>query len=154
MLARGRQRAVHGEIVRARHQQLLGREARDHFVAGFGDHDFFLDARRAPAVLRGPESFEREHHAGLDLVGMFQRNQPADHRLLPDRQADAVAELQREGRFFIGEAELLRLGPHRGDFAGGAARTDQRDGRIQIIAAALVGVDQRVRARSRWLKQR
>ena len=139
-------------ILRARDQQLFGREARDHFVAGFRDHDFFFDARRAPAVLRRPERFEREHHAGLDFMRVLQRNQPADHRLFPNREADAVAELQREGRFFVGKSELLRLGPNRGDLRRRAAGPHQRDGRVQIIAAARVGVDQRGRCRSRSRK--
>ncbi len=109
------------------------------------DDDLFFDARGAPAIGRRPERFEREHHARLDLVRMFERNQAADHRLFPDGQPDAVAVLQREGSFFIGEAELLRLGPHRGDFRGGAAGPDQLDGGIEIFAAALVGIDHGVR---------
>src|SRR5271165_6459048 len=66
------ERTIHREIVSAGHQQFFGREARDDFVAGFGDHDFFFDAGRAPSIGRGPESFEREHHARLDFAGMFQ----------------------------------------------------------------------------------
>ena len=145
VFAHGRQRPVHGEVVRARDQQLLGREARDHFVARFRDDDLFLDARRAPAVGGRPECFQREHHARLEFVRVIQRDQPADHRLFPDRQPDPVAELQRERRLFVREAELLRLRPHRGHLRGSAARPDQFDGGVEIFAAALVGVDHRVR---------
>ena len=56
-----------------------------------------------------------------------------------------MAELQRERGFFVGEAELLGLGPHRRDLRGGAAGTNQLDRRVEIIAAALVGVDHGVR---------
>ena len=49
---------------------------------------------------------EGEHHARLDLVRVVERDQPADHRLLPDRQADAVAHLQREGRLLVREADV------------------------------------------------
>ena len=69
----------------ARDEQLFRREARDDFVAGFGHDDFFLDARRAPAVLRGPERLERKDHSGLDLAWMLFRYQFADYRFLPDR---------------------------------------------------------------------
>ncbi len=133
-------------IMRARDHQFFGGETRDDFVAGFGDHDLFLDARGAPAVFRRPEGFEREHHSGFDFVRMFERNQAADHGLFPNGQPDAVAELQSERGLFVGESELLRLGPDGGDFRGGAAGADQRNGRVQIFAAALVGVHQRVRA--------
>src|SRR5580698_4159111 len=49
-LARGGQRSVDREIVRARHQQLFRGEARDHFVSRRRNYDFFFNARRAPAV--------------------------------------------------------------------------------------------------------
>src|SRR3712207_8305932 len=43
-----------------------------------------------------PERLEREHHALLDLLGVVQRDEPAEDRLLPDREPDAVAELERD----------------------------------------------------------
>ena len=76
---------------------------------------------------------------------MLERHEPADDRLLPDRQADAVAELQRERRFLVREAEVLRPGPHRRDLRGRAAGTNQLDRRVEIVAAPLVRVDERVR---------
>src|ERR1019366_2705620 len=118
------QGALHRVIVGAGDEEFVGGEARDDLVARFGDDDFFFDAGRAPAVLCGPEGFEREDHAGLDFVGVLQRNEAADDGLFPDRKADAVAVLQAEGGFFVGEAEFLRFGPDFGDFAGLTARAD------------------------------
>src|SRR5438094_2893613 len=52
-------------------RSFLRREARDDFVTRRRDDDFFFDARRAPAVLAGPERSE-EHTSELqspyDLV--------------------------------------------------------------------------------------
>jgi hypothetical protein len=39
----------------------------------------------------------------------------ADDRALVQRQAEAVAELQAEGRQLVGKAEFLGLGPDLGD---------------------------------------
>src|SRR4029077_4241143 len=50
-LSRRGQRTVHRVVVRARHQKLLRREACDYFVARRRNDNFFLDARRAPAIL-------------------------------------------------------------------------------------------------------
>src|SRR5712692_14530 len=50
MLARGRQRPVDGEIMRARHQQLFSRKACDDLVAGLGDDDFLFDPGGAPSI--------------------------------------------------------------------------------------------------------
>src|ERR1700689_5283694 len=94
--ADGRQRAVDSEIVRAGHQKFFRRETRDHFVSGWRNYNFFFDARRAPSVGRRPERFQRKHHAGLDFYRVLERNQTADHGLLPDSESDAVAILQRE----------------------------------------------------------
>src|SRR5882762_1838430 len=145
MLPRGLERPIDGHIGRARHKKFFGREACDDFVAGFSDYNFLLDARGAPTVARRPECFECEHHARLDLVRMLERHEPTDYRLLPDRETDSVAVLQRERRFFIWEAELLRLWPYRGDFSRCASGTNQRNRRVQILAAAFVGVDHRTR---------
>src|ERR1700719_2193888 len=94
--SRGRQRTVHRVIVRARHQKLLCGKARNDFVPRRSDHDFFFNARRAPAIGRRPECFKRENHARLDFHRMLERNETADDRLLPDRQPDAVSVLQSE----------------------------------------------------------
>src|SRR5919204_222616 len=74
------------------------REAGDHLAAVGRHHELLLDPRRRPAVGGRPEGLEREHHPLLDRLGMVERHEPADDRLLPDREADAVAELQRERR--------------------------------------------------------
>ena len=42
---------------------------------------------------------------------MVERDQPAEDRLLPDRQADAVPVLQGERGLLVGEAELLGAWP-------------------------------------------
>src|SRR6202023_869295 len=135
------QRAVYREIVRAADEKFFRRKARDDFVVGRSDHDFFFNARRTPAIGRRPESFQREYHARLNLDRMVERNQATDHGFFPDREADAVAVLQRKASFFVGESELFCLRPHRGNLGGGAARANQFDGGIEIITAALVGVD-------------
>src|SRR5579871_866807 len=144
VFALGGQRTLDRVVMSAGDHQLFGRELGDDFVAGWRHDDFFFDARGAPAVLRRPERFEREDHARLKRVRMIQRNQAADHWLFPDRQADAVAVLQSEGGLFVREAELLRLRPNRGNFGGGAAGANQLDGGIEVIAAALVSVNQGV----------
>src|SRR5206468_10449154 len=43
------------------------------------------------------------------------------------------------------EAGLFGRRPDRGHLAGGGARPDQVDRRVEVIAAALVGVEQRTR---------
>src|SRR5258708_17295892 len=108
-----------------RDRQLLGREQRDHAAALVGDHDLFLDARRRIAVLGGAVGFEREHHAFLDLGRMGERDDAADDWPLVQRQPEAMAELQTEGRHLVRKAELLRLWPHAADLVGADARLDQ-----------------------------
>jgi len=140
--------AAGGEILRARHHQLLGREAREHFVAGLGHDDFFLDSRRAPStVFRRPERFEREHQAGLS----FRRNVRAKPkrlitRLLPDREPDSVAELQRERRpLHPGNPNSCALGQTAATSAVRSARPDQFNRGVQIVAAAAIGIIESVR---------
>ena len=58
---------------------------------------------------------------------------------------DPVTELQREGGLLVGEAELLRRRPDRCDVAGRGPGPDQVDGRVEQVATALVGVDERPR---------
>ena len=72
---------------------------------------------------------------------MIERNQSADHRLLPDREADSVAVLQSECVFFILETEILSFRPHCSDLGCGATGTHQLNSGIKIVAAALVGID-------------
>ena len=64
----------------------------------------------------------------------------AEDRLLPDREPDAMAVLQREGGFLVREAELLRRRPHLDDLGGGRARAHQGDRAVHVVAGALVGV--------------
>jgi hypothetical protein len=53
-------------VLAAGDHQVLGREPRDHVAAVCGDDQLLFDSRRRPAVGRGPERLEREHHALLD----------------------------------------------------------------------------------------
>src|ERR1700757_2913548 len=126
-LARSRQRTVHREVVSARNQKFFGREARDDFVARRSDHDLFFNASGAPSVRRRPERLQRENHSRLDLTGMVERHESADDWLLPDREANAVAILQSESRFFVRESEVCRFRPYRRDFRGRASRAYQLD---------------------------
>src|SRR5262249_33922991 len=66
----------------------------------------------------------------------------ADHRLLPDGEADAAAVLQSEARLLVREAELLGLGPYRRDLGRRPTRPHELDGGVEILAAALICVDQ------------
>ena len=52
-----------------------------------------------------------------------------------------MPELQAKAGLLVGEAELLRRGPHRGDLVGGDARLDELDGIVEPLAALPVGVD-------------
>src|SRR5712692_3899707 len=76
---------------------------------------------------------------------MVEGNQPADDRFFPDGKSNAMAVLQREARLFVGEAEVLCLGPNRSNLRRGAAGAHQFDGSVQIIAAAFVSVDHGMR---------
>ena len=105
------QRAVDGPVALAGDQQLLGGELGDHLAPVGGDHDLLLDPGGRPAVAGGPVGLQREDHALLEHLRVVERDQPAEDRLLPDGQADAVAVLQRERRLLVGEAELLRGRP-------------------------------------------
>src|SRR5918992_6027805 len=111
VVALQRQRAADRVVRPAGDHQVLGREAGDHLAAVGRDHELLLDAGGGPAVARRPERLEREDHALLDLLGVVERDQPAEDGLLPDREAHAVAELQREGRLLVWEPELRGLRP-------------------------------------------
>src|SRR5260370_39041777 len=71
---------------------------------------------------------------------MIERNQAADHRLLPNCQPDAVAILQRETSLFVRKTEFFSSRPHRSDFCSSAAGTYQFDGCIKVFSTALVGI--------------
>lgn len=68
LLASGGERAIDSDIVRTCDHQLFRGKAGNHLVARFGDDDFFLDPRRAPAICRRPEGFQSEDHSRLNLV--------------------------------------------------------------------------------------
>src|ERR1041385_8318193 len=123
--------------MRAGDEQLLRWKACDHLAAVLRDDELFFEARRGPAVLRRPIGLEGEDHAFLDRLGIIERDEAAEDRLLPDRKPDAVAVLQRESRLLVGEAELLGLGPELDDVGGRDAGLDDRDRRVHVVAAAL-----------------
>jgi hypothetical protein len=111
-----------GPVFTAGDQEILGRELRDQLAAACGDDEFLLDPGRRPAVAARPVGLQGEDHPFFQGLRMVQGHQPAEDRLFPDRQPDAVAVLKAEGRRLIGEAELRRLGPQRDDVSGGRAR--------------------------------
>src|SRR4051794_36000178 len=127
------ERAADGVVRLAGDDEVLRREARDHLAAVLRDDELLLDARSRPAVARRPERLEREDHALADLLGVLDRDEPAEDRLLPDRQPDAVAELEGERRLLVGEAELLGLGPDLDDLARRGARADARDRGVEVV---------------------
>ena len=96
-------------------------------------HDqLLLDPRRLPAVGGGPERLEGEHHALLDHLRMIERDEAREDRLLPDRQPDAVAVLQRERRLLVREAEFLRAWerprpPRQSSHPAGSSRSHGRE---------------------------
>ena len=126
-------------------EQLLGREAGDHVAAGRRDDDLLLDPRGRAPVGRGAVGLEREDHALLDLDRVVERVHARDHRRLVEADADAVAELEAEAGLLVGEAELLGGRPDRGDLVGRHARPDERDRRVEPLAALLVRVELRLR---------
>src|SRR5690606_36301537 len=133
-----RERAVHREVAPATgDEQVLGGELRDDLAAVLRHDDLFLDARRAPAVRRGPVRLEREHHALLEHLRVLERGEPREDRLLPDRQTHAVPVLERERGLLVREAELLRLGPQLHDVRRGGARTHRRDRDVHVLARDL-----------------
>src|SRR5690606_14495735 len=97
-VAHPRQRAVDGHVASAAgDQQILGGELGDHLAAVGGDHDLLLDARGTPAVGRGPVGLQGEHHPLLQHLGVLERGEPGEDRLLPDGETDTVTVLQCEG---------------------------------------------------------
>src|SRR5436190_6217563 len=144
-LALRRERAGDGVLAAGAHEQLLGREAGDHLAARARHDELLLDPRRRPAVARRPERLEREDHALLDRLRIVERDEPAEDRLLPDREADAVPVLERERGLLVGEAELLGAREDLDDLGGRDAGPHHRDRLIEHVAAADVGVDERPR---------
>src|ERR1700687_1948553 len=76
---------------------------------------------------------------------MFERHEAADHRLLPDGEANSVAILQRESRFFVGEPELLRLWPYRRNLSRGPPWAHEFNCRVEVFPAPLIRIVHRVR---------
>src|SRR5262245_22903021 len=134
------ERAGRRPVPGAGHDQGLGREAGQDLVPGLGHQDLLLDPRRRPAVRGRPEILQREDHARLERHRVLERHQPAHDRLLPDREPDAVAVLEAEARLLVGEAELLGPRPGGHDVGRRDAGLDHRDGDVQQLPAALVGV--------------
>src|SRR5439155_4854688 len=67
------------------------------------------------------------------------------HWLLPDGEADAVSVLQSEASYYDGEAEFYGIGPDGSNFRCGTAGAHELDCRVEVIAAAFVGIDHCVR---------
>src|SRR5690349_20887841 len=76
-------RSVGREQPPARDEQLLGRELGDDLAAGGRDDQLLLDAGGADPVGRWPVGLEGEEHALLELLGMIDRDQAREDRLLP-----------------------------------------------------------------------
>src|SRR5579884_1624405 len=147
-LALAGQRPGDGVLAAGGHEQLLGREARDHLAPVLRDDELLLDPRRRPAVRRGPEHLEGEDHALLDRLRIVEGDEAREDRLLPDRETDAVSVLERERGLLVREAELLRPREHLDDLGGRHARPDHRDRLVEVVAAARVGIDERARRRA------
>ena len=151
-LALERQRAADRVIGLAGDQQVLGREPGDHLAAVLGDDELLLDPGRRPAVARGPERLEREHHPLANLLRMIERYEPREDRLLPDRRA------RRHGRT-AARTRPPRRGSRTPAAFGQTLTTsavrdpgpDQVDRRVEVVAAAPVGIDQ---ARARRCRPR
>ena len=53
-----------------------------------------------------------------------------------------MAELQREGRLFVWKPKLLRSRKGLGHLCGRRPRAHAADGVVEVVAAALIGIDQ------------
>jgi hypothetical protein len=67
----------------------------------FAHHQHLLDPD--PIVSGTCIGFQSEYHALFHLLRMIQGKQTADHRFRPVSDADAVAELEGEGRPLRGQ---------------------------------------------------
>src|ERR1700709_167568 len=114
-------------VLTAGDEELLAGEAGEDPVAGLGHQDLLLDPRGGDAVAGRAVGLEGEDQAGDDRLRVVERVQAADHRRLVEPDAEAVAELQAEARFLVGESLLLGGRPDRGDFVGRGAGADQGD---------------------------
>src|SRR6266550_595891 len=104
-------------------------------ASGFGDDDFLLDAGGAPSVIRRPVRLESEHLTDHESLRVLDRGHSAEYRPFPDAQADAVAVLQSERRFLVGEAEVLRGRPHLHNLGRRGTRLDEADRVVDALAA-------------------
>src|SRR5882757_4041724 len=132
--------SLQGRSIPIGYRQFLRGKQCDDFATPVGDDQFLLDARSGAAIRGGAVSLERKHHALFDLEGVIERDQARDNRPLVERDAEAVAELQREGFHFIGKAELLGARKHGRDFVGPDARPDLGDPCIHPFARLGVGI--------------
>src|SRR5258706_2448586 len=85
------------------------------------EHDFLLDACRRDAVLCRAERLDREHHAGLQLVGLDEGVEPRDQRTLVQPEAEPMAEIEAERGHLGFESDLGRLREHLRDLVRGHA---------------------------------
>src|SRR5262245_17723482 len=85
-------------LVPVRDRKLLGGEERDDLRATRRHDDFLLDPRGGHAVGGRAVGLDGEHHAGLQLHRIVEGVEPADDGPLVETQADAMAEVQAEGR--------------------------------------------------------
>src|SRR5206468_3326223 len=132
-----------GGLVPVRDRKLLGGEERDDLGTARRHDDLLLDPRGGHAVGGRAVGLDGEHHARLELHRVVEGVEPADDRPLVQAQADAVAEVQAEGRHLAVEADLLRLREGARDLVGGDAGLDERDRLGHPLARLLVGGDLR-----------
>ena len=127
-------------VTGARDEQLLGRELREKSRSIGGDVDLLFDSAGRRAVGGGPVGLDREDHSFLELNWVLEGVEATHQRLLPDRQADAVAVLEAEGLLLVREAELLcsRKVPH--DVGRARAGTDLGDRGVLEVAGVLVDI--------------
>src|SRR5215469_14430806 len=107
-------------VVRSRHEQLLRRKTRYHFMSSRSYNNLLFNSGGTPAIGGRPEGLQREHHAGLDFARMIEGYEAADYWFLPNCQTDSMAVLESKCGLFIGEAEVCCLRPNRRNFRGSA----------------------------------
>src|SRR5215472_11935433 len=145
-LTRGGEWTGHSPVALTGHQQLLRREPRDHLAAVRRHHELLFDPGGRPAVSGRPEGLQRKAHVLPDHLGMVERDQAAEDRLLPVRQATAVPELKGESCLLVREAELARIRPYGRHLPRGHPGADHGDRLVEHVATAFVGVDERRRS--------
>src|ERR1035437_4496662 len=127
-------------LVPVDNHQLLRGKSRENCGAVVGDNDFFFDTGRGDAIRSGAERLESKDHAGLQFNRVGETVEATDHRTLVQSKAEAMAELQTEGRHLVGEAKLSCGGTGFGDHVGASTGADQIDGLIHPLACLGVGV--------------